>query len=459
MTVGRLDPVKSGAIADRDARKSRYQLRSSTQPARDAFHGPVGLGAVPRLVPDWKPQRRNPELGSRQLPRRPQHVIRAPFFQTPACAASAAASITDTLPTPARRSAKANALPLSPPPTITLFGRCLLCPAPNSADRARPAAAHCGHLHPDRSGGSWARAGVVSVGGQLYHPPRIECEGALMVQIAEQIPPRKRSRRPSAILSIPRRCRSPWSARPAGPTRGPAAASRTRVASSSATAGPMRRPLRARAQRLSLCPSRHQDRRFLRRGRGAPGLLPGDGSAGEGRDRRRARRRVRSHPAHGRRRAARDRRRSARSCAACTTTTPNGPARSGCAHFLPDEADDAARSAASRSSRCGGRSAIRSRPAAGDLRRAERRPPKPRGHRAPLSRPHRPDLRDHLQSGAPLVLVPAHAPRRGAGLQGLTTREKDGRARWTAHTAFDDPTTPPDARPRESIEIRTLAFF
>ena len=36
---------------------------------------------------------------------------------------------------------------------------------------------------------------------------------------------------------------------------------------------------------------------------------------------------------------------------------------------------------------------------------------------------------------------------------------KDGRARWSAHTAFDDPTTPPNARPRESIEIRTLAFF
>jgi hypothetical protein len=36
---------------------------------------------------------------------------------------------------------------------------------------------------------------------------------------------------------------------------------------------------------------------------------------------------------------------------------------------------------------------------------------------------------------------------------------QDGRARWTAHTAFDDPTAPPDARPRESIEIRTLAFF
>jgi hypothetical protein len=36
---------------------------------------------------------------------------------------------------------------------------------------------------------------------------------------------------------------------------------------------------------------------------------------------------------------------------------------------------------------------------------------------------------------------------------------KDGRARWTAHTAFDDPTAPMNARPRESIEIRTLAFF
>lgn len=36
---------------------------------------------------------------------------------------------------------------------------------------------------------------------------------------------------------------------------------------------------------------------------------------------------------------------------------------------------------------------------------------------------------------------------------------KDGRARFTAHTAFADPATPPHARPRESIEIRTLAFF
>jgi hypothetical protein len=36
---------------------------------------------------------------------------------------------------------------------------------------------------------------------------------------------------------------------------------------------------------------------------------------------------------------------------------------------------------------------------------------------------------------------------------------KDGRARFAAHGAFEDPTTPPNARPRESIEARTLVFF
>jgi hypothetical protein len=35
----------------------------------------------------------------------------------------------------------------------------------------------------------------------------------------------------------------------------------------------------------------------------------------------------------------------------------------------------------------------------------------------------------------------------------------DGRARFAPHSAFEDPTTPPNALPRESIEIRTLAFF
>jgi hypothetical protein len=31
-------------------------------------------------------------------------------------------------------------------------------------------------------------------------------------------------------------------------------------------------------------------------------------------------------------------------------------------------------------------------------------------------------------------------------------------ARFTPHSAFIDPTTPADAAPRESIEVRTLVF-
>lgn len=34
-----------------------------------------------------------------------------------------------------------------------------------------------------------------------------------------------------------------------------------------------------------------------------------------------------------------------------------------------------------------------------------------------------------------------------------------GAARFSAHTGFDDPTTPPDAPPRESLEVRMLVFF
>jgi hypothetical protein len=37
--------------------------------------------------------------------------------------------------------------------------------------------------------------------------------------------------------------------------------------------------------------------------------------------------------------------------------------------------------------------------------------------------------------------------------------ETDGRARFMGHTAFEDPTTAPDAPRRESIEVRTMAFF
>ncbi len=41
------------------------------------------------------------------------------------------------------------------------------------------------------------------------------------------------------------------------------------------------------------------------------------------------------------------------------------------------------------------------------------------------------------------------------GYESLT----DGTARFTLHTAFDDPTTPENAPPRRSIEARTLVFF
>ncbi|HEY5755288.1 MAG TPA: CmcJ/NvfI family oxidoreductase [Steroidobacter sp.] len=37
--------------------------------------------------------------------------------------------------------------------------------------------------------------------------------------------------------------------------------------------------------------------------------------------------------------------------------------------------------------------------------------------------------------------------------------ETDGRTRFLGHSAFDDPNTPADAPTRESIEIRTIAFF
>jgi len=37
--------------------------------------------------------------------------------------------------------------------------------------------------------------------------------------------------------------------------------------------------------------------------------------------------------------------------------------------------------------------------------------------------------------------------------------ERDGRARFLGHSAFEDPNTAPDAPARESIELRTIAFF
>ncbi len=63
---------------------------------------------------------------------------------------------------------------------------------------------------------------------------------------------------------------------------------------------------------------------------------------------------------------------------------------------------------------------------------------------------HRPDHRWYyfpdMERGEALIFK---------GYDSLT----DGTARFAPHTAFDDPTSPPDAAPRESIEARALVFF
>jgi len=48
--------------------------------------------------------------------------------------------------------------------------------------------------------------------------------------------------------------------------------------------------------------------------------------------------------------------------------------------------------------------------------------------------------------------------REQALLLQIADTKTDGRARFMPHTAFTDPTTPPEAFPRESIELRTLVF-
>ncbi len=53
--------------------------------------------------------------------------------------------------------------------------------------------------------------------------------------------------------------------------------------------------------------------------------------------------------------------------------------------------------------------------------------------------------------------APQMAPEEILAFRLFDTDEK--RLQWTGHTAFDDPTSPADARPRESMEIRTISFF
>ena len=52
-----------------------------------------------------------------------------------------------------------------------------------------------------------------------------------------------------------------------------------------------------------------------------------------------------------------------------------------------------------------------------------------------------------------------HMERTEAILLKCYDSKEDGRARFTAHTSFEDPTSGPNAAPRESIEVRALVFW
>lgn len=56
------------------------------------------------------------------------------------------------------------------------------------------------------------------------------------------------------------------------------------------------------------------------------------------------------------------------------------------------------------------------------------------------------------------VSFPAQTPAEALLIKGFDSAT-DGRARLSFHAAFDDPASPPDAPPRESIEVRALVFW
>ncbi len=116
---------------------------------------------------------------------------------------------------------------------------------------------------------------------------------------------------------------------------------------------------------------------------------------------------------------------------------PAAPARS----FFPDEADDAAEGGASPSSRCGGRSAIRSRPIPLAIVDARTSRPERSDHRRTALIPTRvgQTCSDRLQSQAQAGTGFRCRQRVEAMVFKVYDSLTDGRARWSAHTAFDDP--------------------
>ena len=79
--------------------------------------------------------------------------------------------------------------------------------------------------------------------------------------------------------------------------------------------------------------------------------------------------------------------------------------------------------------------------------------------RAPLPASRRADLPPEVQPARTAGSTSRSMRRDEALVFKVYDSAKDGRARFTPHTSFDDPATPPGAPPRQSIEARALVFF
>jgi hypothetical protein len=80
--------------------------------------------------------------------------------------------------------------------------------------------------------------------------------------------------------------------------------------------------------------------------------------------------------------------------------------------------------------------------------------------RGGLGDPNRPPLYGYNLSYSPehrWYYVPRMQPDEILAFKIFDTDDK--RVMWTGHTAFTDPSSPPDAKPRQSIEIRTISLF
>src|SRR5258706_1141623 len=76
---------------------------------------------------------------------------------------------------------------------------------------------------------------------------------------------------------------------------------------------------------------------------------------------------------------------------------------------------------------------------------------------AGLPRPDRRDLPRPVQPAHRWFYVPEMRADEAVLIKCYDSAE-DSTARFTAHSAFEDPTAPADVLPRESIEVRTLVF-